>query len=298
MVQLVYADYKNGGKSVDVAMKELAFSLSKTYDLYQYLLLLIPDITDYAQKRSESLNDHLAQIGSEDHSKDRFLKNRFAAQLNENKQLQEFAREKGRHAWTEAEGMVKKLYKDITESDIYEAYMRSDEDSYNADREFWCKVYKKFIYYNDDLENLLEEWSLYWNDDKEIVDTFVMKSMKRFEESKGANQPLLPDYSEDEDREFAGRLFETILKNRPEYEKLIQTHAKNWDFSRIAMMDVVIMVCALAEIVNFPTIEVSVTLNEYINLAKLYSSPKSASFVNGVLDRIVRDLRAEKKILK
>lgn len=298
VLQLVYADYKNQGKSMDVAMKELSFSLSKTYDLYHYLLLLITEITDYAQKRYESLNGRLAKIGTSDTSKERFIRNRFAAQLSMNKQLQTFAEDKGKHHWTEAEAVVKKLYKEIIESDVYDLYIHNEDDNYLVDRDFWCKIYKKYIYYNEDLDSVLEEWSLYWNDDKEIVDTFVVKTIKRFEELNKENQPLLPDYSADEDREFAGRLFETSLKNRLEYEDLIKKHLKNWDFSRIAVMDISIMVCALAEILEFPTIEVSVTLNEYINLTKLYSAPKSASFVNGILDKIVRDLRAEKKLLK
>ncbi len=298
VLQLVYAEFKNQGKEQSAAMKELEFSLSKTYDLYHYLLLLITDVTDYAQKRYESLNNHLSKIGSADKSKERFIKNRFAAQLSVNNQLQQFVENNSKHSWTEAEAVVKKLYKDITTSELFEDYLCSEEDSYKVDRDFWCKVYKKFIFYNEDLDAVLEEWSLYWNDDKEIVDTFVVKTIKRFNEAKGKKQPLLPEYSEDEDGEFAQRLFKKVLENSDTYEQIIRKHLKNWDFDRIAVMDIVIMVCAIAELLEFPSIEVSVTLNEYINLAKLYSAPKSASFVNGILDKIVRDLRIEKKLHK
>ena len=278
VVQLVYADYKNEGKSVDDAMKELVFSLSKSYDLYHYLLLLITDITDYARRRYDSLNERLKTIGSHDTAN---------------------AREKPEtHKWLEQEGLVKKLYKQITESSIYEAYMASEDDSFETDRELWRKAYKQFICNNEDVDNALEEWSLYWNDDKEVVDTFVLKTIKRMNEADGPDQPLLPAYSADEDREFAGRLFEAALMHRGEYEEMIRQSTRNWDFERIAVMDVVIMICALAEVMTFPNIPVNITLNEYIDLAKIYSSPRSAGFVNGLLDHIVKILRGKGRINK
>ena len=298
VVQLAYANYKNSGKSLDSAMKELTFSLSKTYDLYQYLLLLISNITDYAQKRYESLNERLKQIGSDELPNPRFVKNRFALQLIENKQLNKFEDDRKIHHWTDAEDVIRNLYKQITESDIYEEYMSATVDSYEADREFWRKIYKKIICNNDAIDVVLEEWSLYWNDDKEIIDTFVLKTIKRFEETSGSDQPLLPAYSSDEDKQFAQTLFENVFVHHEEYEELIRTNTKNWDFSRIAVMDLIIMDCALAELINFPSIEVNVTLNEYINIAKVYSSPKSAGFINGMLDHIVRILKEENKLIK
>ncbi len=298
VVQLVYADYKNEGKSVDDAMKELVFSLSKAYDLYHYLLLLITEITDYGRRRYDSLNERLKAIDSEDTSKARFVNNRFAALLAENKQLYDFFEKPETHKWLEQEGLVKKLYKQISESKLYEDYMALQEDSFETDREFWRKAYKQFICNNEDVERALEEWSLYWNDDKDVVDTFVLKTIKRITENDDKNQPLLPAYSADEDREFAGRLFEAALIHRDEYENLIRNASRNWDFERIAVMDVVIMICALAEIFTFPAIPVSITLNEYIELAKVYSSPRSAGFVNGLLDHIVKRLRTEGRISK
>ncbi len=298
VVQLVYADYKNEGKSVDDAMKELVFSLSKAYDLYHYLLLLITEITDYGRRRYDSLNERLKAIDSEDTSKARFVNNRFAALLAENKQLYDFFEKPETHKWLEQEGLVKKLYKQISESKLYEDYMALQEDSFETDREFWRKAYKQFICNNEDVESALEEWSLYWNDDKDVVDTFVLKTIKRITENDDKNQPLLPAYSADEDREFAGRLFEAALIHHDEYENLIRNASRNWDFERIAVMDVVIMICALAEIFTFPAIPVSITLNEYIELAKVYSSPRSAGFVNGLLDHIVKRLRTEGRISK
>jgi len=137
-----------------------------------------------------------------------------------------------------------------------------------------------------------------WNDDKEIVDTFVLKTIKRFEEKNGANQELLPEFKDDEDQEFARRLFRRTILNADYYRHLVSENTKNWDLDRIAFMDIIIMQTALAEILSFPNIPVSVSLNEYVEIAKLYSTAKSGSFINGTLDGIVNQLKKEGKLTK
>ena len=137
-----------------------------------------------------------------------------------------------------------------------------------------------------------------WNDDKEIVDTFVLKTIKRFQEKNGANQELLPEFKDDEDQEFARRLFRRTILNADYYRHLVSENTKNWDLDRIAFMDIIIMQTALAEILSFPNIPVSVSLNEYVEIAKLYSTAKSGSFINGTLDGIVNQLKKEGKLTK
>ena len=181
---------------------------------------------------------------------------------------------------------------------IYNVYMASDDDSYEADRELWRKLYKTYIFNNDSLDQVLEDQSLYWNDDKEIVDTFVLKTIKRFDEKKGANQELLPEFKDDEDQEFARRLFRRTILNSDYYRHLISENTKNWDLDRIAFMDIIIMQTALAEILSFPNIPVSVSLNEYVEIAKLYSTAKSGSYINGTLDGIVNQINKEGKLTK
>ena len=154
------------------------------------------------------------------------------------------------------------------------------------------------IFNNQELDQVLEDQSLYWNDDKEIVDTFVLKTIKRFEEANGAEQQLLPEFKDDEDKEFARRLFRRTILNAEYYRHLISENTRNWDLERVALMDIIIMQIALAEILSFPNIPVSVTFNEYLEIAKLYSTPKSASFVNGTLDAIVNALMDEDKLFK
>lgn len=294
IVQIVYAYYQNGNKNLDAAEKELLFSISKAYDLYNYLLLLMANLTDYASKRIE--NAKLKKLATEEdlHPNMRFVENKFAQQLQVNTMLNEYASRQKR-SWFDHEDFLKQLFEKIQSSDIYKVYMALPSSTYTDDREFWRKLYKTFVYGNADLDNLLEEMSLYWNDDKEIVDSFVLKTINRFEETNGAEQPLLPEFKDEEDRTFAIRLLRRTILNCEDYRRLISENTRNWDFNRVAFMDVVIMQVALAEIMSFSNIPISVSLNEYVEIAKYYSTPKSGAFVNGTLDGIVKKLKLTKK---
>lgn len=297
IVQIVYAYYQNGGKNLDTAEKELFFSLSKAYDLYNYLLLLMVEVTKQANKRLNAAKNKLIPTKEELFPNMKFVENRFIAQLEVNKQLLEFANNQ-KKTWENETDFVKTLCDKILESDIYKEYMASKTSSYEEDRELWRKLYKTIIFNNTDLDQILEDQSLYWNDDKEIVDTFVLKTIKRFEEKNGAKQELLPEFKDEEDQDFARRLFRRAILNSDYYRHLISENTKNWDLDRVAFMDVIIMQIALAEILSFPNIPVSVSLNEYVEIAKLYSTPKSGGFINGTLDGIVNSLKKENKLTK
>lgn len=297
IVQIVYAYYQNGGKNLDTAEKELFFSLSKAYDLYNYLLLLMVEVTKQANKRLNAAKNKLVPTKEELFPNTKFVENRFIAQLEVNKQLLEFSNNQ-KKTWENEADFVKTLCDKILESDIYKEYMASETSSYEEDRELWRKLYKNIIFNNIELDQVLEDQSLYWNDDKEIVDTFVLKTIKRFDEKNGAKQELLPEFKDEEDQDFARRLFRRTILNADYYRHLISENTKNWDLDRVAFMDVVIMQIALAEILSFPNIPVSVSLNEYVEIAKLYSTPKSGGFINGTLDGIVNSLKKENKQTK
>ena len=297
IVQIVYAYYQNGGKNLDTAEKELFFSLSKAYDMYNYLLLLMVEITKQAEKKQSAAKNKLLPTAEELYPNTKFVDNRFIAQLEVNKQLLEFS-ESQKKTWENESEFVKRLCEKIMDSDIYKEYMASETSSYEEDRELWRKLYKRIIFNNDELDQVLEDQSLYWNDDKEIVDTFVLKTIKRFEEQNGAKQDLLPEFKDDEDQDFARRLFRRTILNADYYRHLISENTRNWELDRVAFMDVIIMQIALAEILSFPNIPVSVSLNEYVEISKLYSTPKSGSFINGTLDGIVNMLKKENKLTK
>lgn len=296
IVQLTYAYYQNGNKNIDTAEKELFFSLSKAYDLYNYLLSLIVAVTDEGRKHVEIATAKAMREGTPAPSQ-KFVNNRFALQLEENKDLNEFM-ETQKRTWNDEPEFVKKLYLQITDSQIYKEYMESTDSSYDADRELWRKLYRTLIQDNSDIDTILEEQSLYWNDDKEVVDTFVLKTIKRFDEKNKAKQELLPEYDSEEDRDYARKLFRASILNADEYQRFMSEASRNWDFSRLAYMDVVIMQIAIAELMTFPSIPVSVTINEYVDIAKLYSTPRSGSYINGMLDAIARHLISTGRLLK
>lgn len=294
VVQIVYAYYKNSGKSLKAAEDEVFFSLSKAYDLYNYLLLLIPGVTHYAADRISFLSMKIRPTESDMNPNLKFVNNRFVAQLENNAQLAKFA-EKSKLNWVDNSDFLRRLLDAIESSEIYKEYMASGQSSYEEDKELWRKLYKNFIFENEELDSLLEEQSLYWNDDKSIVDTFVLKTIKRFAEDDDA---LLPEYKDTADMEFARKLFRSAIVNAEEYRRMMGENSKNWDMSRLAFMDVVVMQVALAELTSFDDIPVSVTLNEYVEIAKYYSTVKSGSFVNGLLDTITKRMRQEGKISK
>ena len=297
VLQVIYAYYQNGGKNLEAAEKELFYSLSKAYDLYKYLLLLMIEVTQFADRRIDNRRHKLRPTYEDLNPNTRFVDNAFMAQLMQNAQLEEF-RANQKRTWDDEGDFVKHLFERIEETKAYQEYMAKEALTYEDDRELWRKLYRSTIAQNDEIDEILEEQSLYWNDDKAIVDTFVLKTIKRFEPENGAEQELMPEYKDDEDKEFARKLLRTAITGAETYRKLMENNVKNWDMERFAFMDILIMQVALAEIFAFPSIPVSVTLNEYVEIAKMYSTPKSGSFINGMLDGIVNQLKSENKLNK
>ncbi len=296
IVQLTYAYYQNGNKNIDTAETELFFSLSKSYDLYNYLLALIVAIAKEAEKRYEVLHTRALREGTQAPSQ-KFALNRFALQLSENKALLAFM-ETQKTSWADSATFLGQLLDRIEASEIYQEYINNKEDDYESDRELWRKLYKTFIMNNDELDTILEDQSLYWNDDKDIVDTFILKTIKRFDEQNGAKEELLPEWDSEDEKDFARKLFRAAILNADQYQHFMSEASHNWDFSRLAYMDIILMQLAIAEIMTFPNIPISVTINEYVNLAKLYSTRKSGGYINGMLDAICRNLIRTGRLMK
>lgn len=297
VVQVIYAYYQNSGKSLEAAEKELFYSLSKAYELYNYLLLLMVEVTRFADRRIDNRRHKLRPTYEDLNPNTRFIDNAFIAQLAQNKQLETFASNQKR-SWEDESEFVKRLFERIEQSEIYQEYMSKESLTYEDDRELWRKLYRTFIAQNDEIDDILEDQSLYWNDDKAIVDTFVLKTIKRFEPENGPEQELLPEYKDDGDKEFARKLLHNAITHAETYRKLMENNARNWDMERFAFMDILIMQVALAEIFSFPSIPTTVSLNEYVEVAKMYSTPKSGGFINGMLDTIVNQSKKENKLNK
>jgi N utilization substance protein B len=297
VLQIVYAYYQNDSKDLNGAENELLFSLQKSYDLYHYLLLLIPLLADAEQKRLDIQKNKFLATESELHPNTRLADNRFAEQLRTNEQLQKFSNEKGTMWNDEGLNFVRQILNRILHSDSYAEYLLS-ENTYQSDKSFILKVFKNSIWESEELSNFLEEKSIYWDDDLGIVGTFVLKTMKQFTTESGKHQALLPMFKDPEDKAFAIHLLRHSLLQEKENNQLITKQISNWKIDRIALIDLHIMQIALAEIRNFPQIPVSVTLNEYIDLARYYSTPKSSNFINGILDAIVKDLKSDGLLFK
>lgn len=296
-VQLVYAHCQNRKENTDAVEEELVKSMAEAYDLYHYLLLLIVEINNIALREVEAQQNRAERLGIEDDVNTKFVKNRFVLQLEQNKQLEAY-RDDTHRSWFEYEEFVRDLYRQIKNSELYKEYMASQESSYEEDREFWRKAYRQFIVDNEKLSDILEDLNLYWNDDRFVVDSFVLKTIKQLDASAGAEAALMPEFRSDQDRDYAVRLVRNAIENGDAYRELINQHSRNWDLSRLALMDIVIMQTALAEIITCPEVPVQVSISEFVEIAKAYSTPRSGSYVNAMLDNICKTLMAEKKIVK
>ncbi len=297
VLQIVYSYYQNGSGDLKMAEKELMFSLQKSYDLYYYFLLLIVEVTNLYKRILDARKHKFMPTEDDLYPNTRFIDNRFAAQLAENEALQQHISEQG-ISWANDEDFVKDVLDSILTSEIYSEYLENPEDNYEIDREFWRVIFKRLICQSEEVEQYLEDKSIYWNDDISIIETFTLKTIKRFDESAGSKQELLPMFKETDDKLFATKLLHQTLLKGQDYRARIEKHMKNWETDRIANIDLFIMQIALAEIMSFPTIPTSVTLNEYIDMAKYYSTPKSGTFINGILDSIVNELKKEQLLLK
>ena len=297
VIQIVYAWYQNRNKDLRQVEKELLLGLQKSYDLYFYILLLMIEITDLYEQRVETKKNKFLPTHEDLNPKMHLINNQFINQLRNNRTLIKNLNERPM-SWENNDSFVRGVLDSIIESDIYKEYTQIEMPTYNDDKDFWRKSFKAFIYRNVELDDILEDESIFWNDDIDIVQSFVHKTIRQFNKSEGEEQKLLPMFNDDEDKEYAVKLIRETIFNELKYREQITSHAKNWDFERIAFMDVIIMQVAMAELYGFPSIPISVTLNEYIDIAKSYSTPKSSTFINGILDAVVTDLKNDKTILK
>jgi len=298
LVQIAYSYYQNGSKNPAAAEKELLLSLSRAYDLYNTMLLLMVELNRMALRMLEMRQSRAKRLGENSSMSAKFVENRFMLQLESNKQLREYRENQQRFDWADQEEYVRSLYSKIEESEFYQAYMNSSKDSYEEDREIWRLIYRHLICNNEELDAVLEEMDLYWNDDKVIVDTFVLKTINRFTAESTDDQPLMPEYKDSSDQEFAIRLLQKAIANKDYYYDLIASTTRKWDIKRVALMDRIILQLALAEIISFPGIPVSVSINEYVEIAKMYSTNKSGKYINATLDNIAKRLIEENKLIK
>lgn len=286
----LYAYNRRDDGDLAKAENELMFSINKSYELYFYLLLLILELADVAL---EKINFGLRKKmpSKEDLNPNRrFVDNRIIAQLRINNALKKYQESK-RISWNINPDLPKILYNQMVKWEPYIKYMNDEKTGYSEDKKFITKLVTDFFPSSEELLNAFEEQSIYWNDDIDYISLMVEKTLKKFKANSGPEVPLMPLFKNEDDEHFVKHLFrQAILKTKQNIE-LIDRNTTNWEVERIALMDRLVMQLAITEIVEFEEIPVKVTLNEYIEIAKQYCTSKSSNFVNGILDKIVKEMR-------
>ena len=297
-MQALYGFFQSDTKDLARGERELFNGIDKIYDLYIYQLSLLIELQHVARLLIEEAKTKRLPTQNDLDPNLKFLENKFLKQLTENIHLKREMNNRKIH-WNNEFELVRKIYNNIKASEEYKQYMSSGDDSYATHRDFVIQLFKEHIADFELINHLYEEKNLHWGDDLYLVNPMVVKTIETFKEEATPDFPLLPLYKDrEEDEQFVKDLFrQTALRNE-ETEKLIGDKTKNWEVERIAMMDVLLMKMAITEILHFSGIPVKVSLNEFIEISKMYSTPKSKIFINGILDKLVADFKKENKLNK
>jgi len=303
ILQGLYAYFQGGDSRIESAEKKLLQSIDKMNELFYLQISFLLEVLHFYEVRMEEAKYKFIPTEAELNPNLKLLKNKQLIQLQTNHDISE-AITRYKISWSEEQEMVRKVYLKIKNSKELSEYLKSENSSYQEDSEFMIRVFRKFLAKSGDFRSFCEERFLFWSDDFDIASLFILKMLKLLNENFSENDILAdlfhkehPDYFAD-DQKFIQELFRRTIMHSDEYEKLIKSRTRNWELERIALTDVILIKMALTELLHFSEIPVKVTLNEYIELSKQFSSQKSKSFINGILDKLVADLQTENKINK
>ena len=288
----LYAFNRREDENLSQAETELMFSIAKSYDLYHYLLLLVIEVADIAGEKIDQALLKKMPSHADLNPKRKFIDNKVIAQLRKNTEFKNYISSR-KLSWINNSHIPRLLYNKMIVWEVYEEYMQVEPDNYLADKKFIIHLITDLFLNSEDLNSNLEEQSIYWNDDMEYISSMVEKTLKKFKADSGEKTPLMPLFKNAEDEEFVKILFRKAIVHKKKCSELIDKNTTNWEVDRIALMDILVMQLAITEILEFPEIPVKVTLNEYIEIAKYYCTSKSSTFVNGILDNIVKEIRDE-----
>lgn len=302
-LQALYAFFQSMNDRIDTGEKELFKSINKIYEIYIYQLSLLLEIVEFANKRLEENKKKFFPTEDDLNPSSRFINNKVIEQIANNKDFRKH-HDLYKINWKDQEDMIRKIYMEIRDGEDYKNYMANPDNSYTDDRDIILKILKKNILRSENVHYFFEEQNIHWSDDFFTANMLAVKSIKHYKPEFGEDHKLPTlfksnDFDDsDEDREFVKNLFRKTIVKTEEYETLIEAKVKNWEMERIAVMDILLIKMALVELIEFNSIPIKVSLNEYIELAKMYSTPKSKVFVNGVLDKLIADLKEKKQIIK
>ena len=259
-------------------------------------MLLLLEIAEFAESRIEMSRMKNIPSWEDLHPNTKFVDNLFIKQVRSNSNLKEFTTDK-KLSWSQFPEIIKNIYYTLIETDFYIDYMSHPKNSYNEDKKLVLKIYSDIIMNDEDLYRSLEDQNIYWIDDIDFIIRMVIKTFKSFREV-GENPKLMPIFHDDEDLDYAKKLFRSTIAKHVENNNLIRNSVKNWELERIAFTDYLLIQMAITEAVEFSSIPVKVTMNEYIEISKAFSTRRSSQFINGILDNVFDKLKKEKKIIK
>ena len=293
-MQALYGFFQSDDANMPRGERELLRSIDKTYELYIYLLLIFEELQRVASNRIDIGKEKHLPTAEELDPNLRFVNNRVIAQLVNHNRLHVEANNRKLTWQTDDEmSLVRKMWEQIKVWDEYKAYMSSEVDSYKRDQDFIIELFKTFIADDDSTEQFLEEKNMHWPGDLNMA--VAPSIIKTLETGNELHEPQLAPLFKDpeDDKQFILDLFRKTIIDNDLCEKLISEKTKTWEVDRIAVMDVILMKMAISELMHFSSIPVKVTLNEYIEISKTYSTPKSKQFINGILDKIVMDFKKD-----
>ena len=285
VVKAVYAHLQTECDNIPTTEKNLIASIDKAYDLYFHMLSLLPELVRYAETRQEIARNKMLATYEDLNPNRKFVENKAIERIDCCEAIAVYCKKKGLK-WSENQDLIKNIYLSLQEQPFYKKYMESPTRSLREDAEFAANIFLNILEQNELLESVLEDQSILWTDDLGYILTMAARTMTSMRESH-EQVKLLPKYKSDEDLDFAKKLLRESIINFADNRTLIDGHTNNWDVERLALMDIVILSVAISEAKNFASIPVKVTMNEYIDVAKYYSTPASSTFINGVLDKIV-----------
>jgi N utilization substance protein B len=303
VLQALYAFFQSTNDRIDAGEKELFKSINKIYELYIYQLSLLIEIASFASRRIDENKKKFFPTEDDLNPNIRFISNQVIKQLEDNKDYVRYY-DVYKINWKDEEEMIRKLYIQIRDSSDYKDYMQNPKNGYEEDKDILSRILKKHFLRSESLHSYFEEKNIHWSDDFFTANMLAVKTIKHYKKTynEGYRLPTLFKVGEldenEEDREFVKTLFRKTIIHSDDYGELIKGKVKNWEMERIAVMDVLLIKMALVELMDIPSIPIKVTLNEYIELAKMYSTPKSKIFVNGILDKLIIDLKESKRIQK
>ena len=296
VVKAVYAHTQCENITPLTSEKNLVLSIDRAYDLYFHLLALVPEIAEYAAERIRIGENKKLPTYDDLHPNRKFVENKVIARLVEDENLQVELKNR-KLSWSNHRDLIVALYNALIRQPFYQKYMLSEERSFREDAQLVSDIYMTMLEEFEPLDRVLEEQSILWNDDLGFLLTMVSRTILSMRE-KHESIKLMPQFKSEEDLDYAKSLLRHAIASHERISLLLDNSMKNWDIERVALMDKLILVTAIAEAENFPSIPVRVTMNEYIDIAKCYSTESSGSFINGILDRIISQLTAEGKIIK